>query len=194
MGARRDVMSDNNAGARAPLLKDAMRQARIEIAERTGVVVDLRDAELARLEMLNEALDAVYAEVPEGIELFDRGLVASDPPRLWIDMIAHVVMARDKRVYRFVQDTRFGRRIIAESDKIDEIVAAVTRYVARRLVERERVIAGDTELVARDLLIDAVGRKRRRRRFVATLLLGLVLGFLAGCVALLAMAWLASVR
>lgn len=187
-------MSDNNAGARAPLLKDAMRQARIEIAERTGVVVDLRDAELARLEMLNEALDAVYGEVPEGIELFDRGLIASDPPRLWIDMIAHVVMARDKRVYRFVQDTRFGRRIIAESDKIDEIVAAVTKYVARRLVERERVMAGDTELVARDLLIDAVGRKRRRRRFVATLLLGLVLGFLAGCAALLAMAWLASVR
>jgi hypothetical protein len=30
-------------------LKQAIQQARIEAAERTGVVVDLRDAELARL-------------------------------------------------------------------------------------------------------------------------------------------------
>ena len=38
-------------------LRDALRQARIEAADRTGVVVDLRDAEVARLEILNEALD-----------------------------------------------------------------------------------------------------------------------------------------
>jgi hypothetical protein len=188
-------MSDNNAGAeapRGPRLKDAMRQARIEIAERTGVVVDLRDAELARLEILNEALDPIYADVPADIELFDRGVVAGDPPRLWVDMIAHVVMGRDKRIYRFVQDTRFGRRIIAESPNVDEMVAAVTKYVARRLVERERVLAGDTELVARDLIIDAVKRRRQRRRLVATLILGLVFGFLVGCAALFALAWLAT--
>ena len=34
-------------------LRDAMREARIEAAERTGVVVDLRDAEVARLELVN---------------------------------------------------------------------------------------------------------------------------------------------
>ena len=38
-------------------LKAAMHAARIEAAERTSVVVDLRDAEVARLELLNEALD-----------------------------------------------------------------------------------------------------------------------------------------
>src|SRR5207253_1805814 len=58
-------MTEGNAEetehARAPRLKDAMRQARIEMAERSGVVVDLRDAELARLELLNQALDPVYA-------------------------------------------------------------------------------------------------------------------------------------
>ena len=186
-------MSEKNAGAeapRAPRLKDAMRQARIEIAERTGVVVDLRDAELARLEMLNEALDPVYAELPAEIELFDRG-IGGAPPRLWIDMIAHVVMARDKRVYRFVQDTRYGRRVIAESANIDEVAAAVTKYVARRMVERERVLAGDTELIARDLLIDGIEQRRRRRRLVATLFLGLALGFLVGSAALFAVAWLA---
>jgi hypothetical protein len=37
-------------------LRDALRQARLESAERTGVIVDLRDAEVVRLEILNEAL------------------------------------------------------------------------------------------------------------------------------------------
>src|SRR3954453_12237128 len=95
-------------------LRDALRKARIEAAERTGVVVDLRDAEIARLEILNEALDPVYAELPAGIELFDRGMMNGDTPRLWVDMIAFVCMGRDKRIYRFVQDTRFGRRVLAE--------------------------------------------------------------------------------
>ena len=43
-------------------LRDALRRARIEAADRTGVVVDLRDAEVARLEILNEALDPLFAK------------------------------------------------------------------------------------------------------------------------------------
>ena len=107
-----------------------MREARIETAERSGVVVDLRDAELARLELLNDALDPLFAEIPEEIDLFDRGVSHGDVPRLWIDVVAHVVMGRDKRMYRFVLDSRFGRKVLAESFEADEIVAAVTRYVA----------------------------------------------------------------
>ena len=64
-------------------------------------------------------------------------------PRLWIDVIAHVEMGRDKRQYRFVQDTRYGRAVLAESYEMPEMVQAVTRYVARRLVERERALADD---------------------------------------------------
>src|SRR5438445_5564720 len=87
-------------------LKDALRKARIDSAERTGVVVDLHDAEVARLELLNEALDPVFAEVPAEIDLFDRGISRGENPRLWLDAIAHIGMGRDKRVYRLVQDTR----------------------------------------------------------------------------------------
>ena len=57
-----------------------------------------------------------------------------EAPRLWIDVIAHVEMGRDKRQYRFVQDTRYGRAVLSESHEIKDIVQAVTRYVARRLV------------------------------------------------------------
>jgi len=121
-------------------LRDALRKARIEAADRTGVVVDLRDAEVARLEILNEALDPLFAQIPDQIDLFDRGISQGETPRLWIDIVAHVVMGRDKRLYRFVQDTRFGRIVLAESHEIAVIVHAVTDYVARRMVERERAL------------------------------------------------------
>ena len=130
--------------ARPMRLRDALRQARIEAADRTGVVVDLRDAEIARLEILNEALDPLFAEIPAGVDLFDRGISQGDTPRLWIDVVAHVMMGRDKRIYRFVQDTRFGRIVLAESHETATIVDAVTDYVARRLIEREHALTAAT--------------------------------------------------
>ena len=45
-------------------------------------------------------------------------------------------MGRDKRLYRFLHDSRMGRRVLAESYEIPDVVQAVTTYVARRLVER----------------------------------------------------------
>src|SRR5579863_6546645 len=136
-GRNRKVAAPKDAAPLSPL-QEAMHQARVEAAERTGVVVDLRDAALARLELLNEALDPLFAEIPDQIELFDRGVGRGDTPRLWIDVIAHVEMGRDRRLYRFVQDTRYGRKVLAESFDVPQIVEAVTKYVARRLIERER--------------------------------------------------------
>jgi hypothetical protein len=184
------AMEEGSERVPAPRLKEAMRQARIELAERTAVIVDLRNAEIARLELLNEALDPVFAEMPPDVELFDRGVVPGDPPRLWVDMIAHVVMARDKRTYRFVQDTRYGRRVLAESSEIGELVAAVTRYVARRLVERERVLEGDSALIVHDELLAAARRRRRRWRIVWAF----VFGLLVGSASLFAVAWFVGRR
>src|SRR4051795_8066954 len=137
-------------------LRDALRQARIEAADRTGVVVELRDAEVARLEILNEALDPLFDQIPEKVDLFDRGVSQGETPRLWIDVVAHVVMGRDKRIYRFVQDTRFGRIVLAESHDVPVIVDAVTGYVARRMIEREHA------LVATPIIEPVVEQKPRR--------------------------------
>ena len=164
-------------------LRDALRQARIEAADRTGVVVELRDAEVARLEILNEALDPLFAEVPERIDLFDRGVSQGETPRLWIDVVAHVVMGRDKRIYRFVQDTRFGRIVIAESHDVPVIVDAVTGYVARRMIEREHA------MMVTKAAEPAVEKKPRRRGFGM-----FVLGFLLGAVALFGLALYASLK
>lgn len=162
--------------APASPLKDAVRQARIEAAERTGVVVDLRDAEVARLEILNEALDPLFAEVPPEIELFDRGLSKGDVPRLWVDAIAHIAMGRDKREYRFVQDTRYGRKVIAEATDVAEMAQAVMRYIAGRLVERERALADDSNLSLRYAhIVETARRKRAWRRF-RTVVLSILIG------------------
>ena len=161
-------------------LKEAMHAARIEAAERTSVVVDLRDAEVARLELLNEALDPLFVQIPPEVDLFDRGVSRGDTPRLWIDAVAHVAMGRDKRMYRFLHDTRIGRRVLAESHEIQDIVKAVTGYVARRLIERERALDEDPEFITRVAKPEAARTLRRRRRGRwGTFVLGVVLGAIA---------------
>jgi hypothetical protein len=159
-------------------LKDALRKARVDQAERSGVVVDLHDAEVARLEVLNEALDPVFEEVPATVDLFDRGISRGETPRLWIDAIAHIGMGRDKRVYRFVQDTRYGRKVLAESVNVGEMVDAVTKYLAQRLIERERALADASLPYIRDPRQEAkLERRRRRRRAIKAFLFGLFMGF-----------------
>jgi len=165
-------------------LRDALHKARIEAADRTAVVVDLHDAEVARLEILNEALDPLFAQVPEQIDLFERGISQGETPRLWIDVVAHVVMGRDKRIYRFVQDTRNGRIVLAESHDVAAIVEAVTDYVARRMVEREQALAP-----TRPPERGAQERPRRRGGFWM-----FALGFVLGAMALFGAALYASLR
>ena len=134
-----------SAGSPAPgaTLRSALRLARIEDAERSTVVAELRGAEIARLEMLADAMQPVLAEVPDGIDLFDVGLAPGPQPRLFIDMIGFVEMGRDRRLYRFVQDTRHGRTVLAESERTEAMVEAIRTYVARRLLEREKALAAD---------------------------------------------------
>src|SRR5579863_10665233 len=163
-------------GAPSPL-KEAMHEARVEAAERTSVVVDLRDAELARLELLDDALDPLFAEIPADVDLFDRGVSRGETPRLWIDAVAHVAMGRDKRAYRFLHDTRVGRRVLSESHDIPDIVKAVTTYVARRIVERQRALDEDPDFIER-VAVSVADRERRRRRWRAAgaFLFGFALG------------------
>jgi hypothetical protein len=179
-GRKRKSEADAKAAAPASPLKQAMHAARVEAAERTSVVVDMRDADVARLELLNEALDPLFAEIPPEIDLFDRGISRGETPRLWIDAVAHVAMGRDKRMYRFLHDTRIGRQVLTESHDIPEVVKAITAYVARRLVDRQRALDEDPDFITRIAPSEAK-RERRRRRWKATgsLLSGFFLGLLS---------------
>jgi hypothetical protein len=124
-----------------PDLAASVRLARVENAERAEAIASLREIEAGRLALLESALKAVVRQAPPDVDLFDLTLSQGERPRLFLDMVAFIEMARDRRTYRFFQDTLHGRVLIAESPQTDRVVAAVTNYVARRLVEREKALA-----------------------------------------------------
>ena len=141
MWGRRDKSAAAAAAEPRSRAQEAMHQARVEAAERTSVVVDLRDAEVARLELLNEALDPVFAEIPSEAELFDRGLSRGDTPRLWIDAVAHIAMGRDKRLYRLLHDTRVRPHASSPSRmNIPDMVRRGDLLCGAPAVERERAL------------------------------------------------------
>jgi hypothetical protein len=166
---RKDADAERPSEQPPQRLRDALRKARVDQAERSAVVVDLHDAE----------------EVPKEVDLFDRGISRGETPRLWIDAIAHVCMGPDKRVYRFLQETRYGRKVLAESVNVPEIVHAVTKYLAQRLLERERSLADGLLPGARDLKQEMRSERRQRRRRALT---AFVFGVLVGVASLVAAA------
>lgn len=135
--------SKGSLDERMASLAGALRRARLENAERSAAICDLRAAEIARLEMLSDALAPVLAQVPRDCDIFDVGVAPTERPRLFIDQLGFVEMDHDRRTYRFLQDTRHGRVTLRESDSIDEIVETITGYIAHRLIEREKALAAD---------------------------------------------------
>jgi hypothetical protein len=124
-------------------LATALRRARIENAEHSAALADLRAAEIVRLEILADALTPVLAQVPKDCDIFDVAVSPGERPRLFIDQIGFVEMGRDRRTYRFLQDTRHGRLTLRESPDIDDMVESIVDYIAHRLIEREKALAVD---------------------------------------------------
>ena len=124
-------------------LADAIREVKNAMADRDDVVIEMREAERMRLELLANELAPIIAEVPADADLFDFAVSSGLQPRFWIDAVAHVAMGRDKRTFRFLKDTRLGRVVLAETTDIKTVANAVTRYLAERIVERQRLMEGD---------------------------------------------------
>src|SRR5262245_28849469 len=95
-------------------LSGALRQARLAEAAHFEAVLDIRDAQTLRLQVLKDELSPVILSNAEAASFIDLALVPGDPPRLWIDLISSVVMAPDPRTYRLVQDAAAGRQTLLE--------------------------------------------------------------------------------
>lgn len=131
--------------ADARRLQAAIRKARIVQAERSDAMADLREADIARLELLAEALEPVIQELPQDNSQFDCKVVESDRPRLWVDMLAYVMMGRDRRTYRFMKSTRTGRQVLYESTRVSDVADHITDYIAHRIIEREKALDAETD-------------------------------------------------
>lgn len=192
--------TDNGNARNARSLRDAIRRVRTGEAERSDVVVDLRDADRARLELLADELKTIFAEVPEDNETFLFTIAEGTPPRLWIDMTAFVAMGRDRRTYRFLKDTRLGRTVILETADIVDMADCVTNYVAERIIERERSIEGDW--LTKRVMREEVPPKKSARQIIAAatsspgarnlgwVAAAFLLGILLGVTTLLGWAWI----
>jgi hypothetical protein len=126
-------------------LNDIIREVKNAAADREDVVVELREASRTRLDLMAAELAPIFAQVPADVDLFDFTISSGLQPRLWIDAVSHVAMARDRRTYRFVRDTRAGRVVLAEDLAIKPVADQVARYIAERMIERERLMEGDAE-------------------------------------------------
>jgi len=178
-------------GKPAADFKRVLREVRIAHAERTDVIVELREAEQMRLQLLAEALEGVFDDLPQDAEQLMLGVLPGQPPRFWVDATSFVAMGRDKRQYQFVKDTRLGRTVLAESASVETIADSVTRYVAERLVERERAIEADWLSTAIRNRTASAPAQQRSAENVATIwgIAGFGLGMIAGMVLLVAYAW-----
>ncbi|MCX7303806.1 MAG: hypothetical protein NTV73_05645 [Hyphomicrobiales bacterium] len=140
-----DKAETENSPARVRRLAEVMREVKNAVADRDDVVVELREATRTRLELMAAELAPLFGEVPPDIDLFDFTISSGLQPRLWIDAVSHVAMARDRRTYRFLKDTRAGRVVLAEDTAIKPVADQVARYVAERIIERQRLMEGPVE-------------------------------------------------
>ena len=122
-------------------LGEALRTARLAEAAHAEAVEGLKDAKSLRLQVLKDELQPIMAEPEAARHGFDLVVGPGETPKLWIDLITSVVMEPDPRTYRLVEDGQDGRETLFETAERSEMVAALKRHLAHRIIARERKIA-----------------------------------------------------
>ena len=136
-------LKDETKDTKVRSLKSAIDAVRNRQADQRDVVVDLGEAEKARLDLLAAELLPIFEELDEADDRFDLVVSRGDRPRMWIDMTTFVTMGHDKLSYRLLKDTRMGRILLAETDNMDKMADFVSDYVAEKVLEREKMIEGE---------------------------------------------------
>ena len=184
--------TDQKPNPASTLLRDAIKAARAAQAEQGDSLSEARREDISKLELLEERLKSLIAEIPSDNRQFDLNIARSNPARFWIDVVAYVSVNRDRSTYEFIKETRAGRRRIVESGDVGVLADAIRDYIAERIVERERALAGDIldmpSAMPQQAQAAAVETKLPpvRRGFSGTaILLAFLLGALAGAAGLL---------
>jgi hypothetical protein len=167
-------------------LREAIRKARLEEAERLDRAADQRDGEIARLELLKAELEAVFAELPAHDDRFNLVLVPSRPARLWIDLFTYAAIDDAAGTYLFVRNSEAGRRTLYSSPHAGDMADRITRYVAHEIVHRERLEAalaetGRTSRLGLEPQSSGMG--------MGVVIAAFAIGLLTGAVGLFAAVW-----
>ncbi|MEZ5808608.1 MAG: hypothetical protein R3D65_13150 [Zhengella sp.] len=183
-------MPATETGSSMRKLSDVIRIVKNDHADRDDVVVELRETQAMRLELLVQELQPLLDDIPAEDDQFDLALSSGLQPRFWIDATAHVTMGRDKRTYRFMKDTRLGRVVLSESGDVTVVADHVARYIGERIVEKQRMMEGDVTPVRHGAPAETSEPEKGARGsgFLEGLMIFL-LGALAGGGMLIALLW-----
>jgi hypothetical protein len=169
-------------------LREAIRKARLDEAEHLDRAADLRDSEIARLELLKADLETVFAELPPHDDRFNLALVPSRPARLWIDLFTYAAVDDASGAYLFVRNSENGRRTLFSSTNVAEMADRITRYIAREIVHRERLEAA----LAEPRRPETFNRPTSSGAGMGVVIAAFVIGLLAGAAGLFAAVWLTA--
>ncbi len=169
-------------------LGDAIREARLEEAQRLDVTADNRDGEMARLELLRAELETIFAEIPREDDRFNLSLVPSRPARLWIDLFTYVAIDEGAGAYLFVRNSENGRRTLFSTSNVADMADRIMTYVAHEIVRRERMEAALMDHGVRQEIITPEDKGAPSRMA----LMAFVIGVLTGAAGLFAAVWLSA--
>ncbi len=161
------------------------RARRLE-TERLEAELAVRDAAMLRLFTLRQEVLPYVEAMAEARGLIDLNLAPGHPPRLWIDLSSHVVIAPDGRSWRLVQEALEERTIIFESDRLEDFAAFLRKFIAHRVVRRHRALA----VAGSEAAEPPAGGES-----LSTLVMVWLAGLLSGALALLSwLVWLGRIR
>ena len=124
--------------AEADALTKAMKDARLAEAVQLDAILNGRDARILRLGALRDAVLPELQTHEEAKKFFDLNVVEGERPKLWLDLISWVEMEPDPKTYRLVQSRESAEGVLFETADAAEMKRYVIRYLAHRLVAREK--------------------------------------------------------
>jgi hypothetical protein len=168
-------------------LREAIRNARLDEAERIDVTADRRDGEIARLELLKAELETVFADIPAQDDRFNLALVPSRPARLWIDMFTYVAIDDSASAYLFIRNSESGRRTLFSANNVADMADRITDHMAREIVRRQRLETALLEPSPREKIVVQAESSGPR---MGVVLWAFIVGLLTGAMGLFAAVWL----
>ncbi len=116
----------------------ALREARRAEAAHRDALQNVSDAKTLRLIDLQEHLAKALPESRDIQNLLELRLEPGEEPRLFIDLITSVAITDDAHTFRLTQDRDYRRETLLDTGSADEMRRHILKYVAHRLIARER--------------------------------------------------------